>query len=324
MSALTPVTIKRESNLLNLLDSSPSAAHIHSPFIPETSSSKSKLAYSHQPPRRTSSLVRIKPEPLESDIPRKRLSDIAFGSGNGNEGNYSLSHPSLKKLKAEPTHKEPFALLDRNTGSSGGVAPPALPAGIAVEETRLKIADLQGRISHLQTALDRISYKRRKSKADLTRMARYASDMQRLRREKDDLSSSLPTANINMSPVKRTLSRPQLTSNLKPEPSMDHFLPPSSHSPVTQAPIASGSNVRLPRSLRIGAIDTDDEAPLPEVMARINGVIPALPQLSGEDHFDENGDFHGRGRDLFVGPQAKADEFVSCFFSFCCAFNNII
>lgn len=64
---------------------------------------------------------------------------------------------------------------------------------------------------------------------------------------------------------------------------------------------------------------TSDEAPFPEVLARISDIIPALPQLGGDDHFDENGDFYGRGRDLFVGPQAKADESVSVF-SFVLAF----
>ena len=29
------------------------------------------------------------------------------------------------------------------------------------------------------------------------------------------------------------------------------------------------------------------------------------------DHGDDNVDFHGRGRDLYVGPQAKAGEYVS-------------
>jgi hypothetical protein len=251
---------------------------------------------------------------VESNIPRKRLPDIAFGSGNGNEGNHSF-HNSPKKLKAEPTHKEPFALVDRNTASSEHTALPALPPYVAVEETRLRIANLQSNISSVQTALDRISYKRRKSKADLTRMARYTSEQQRLRREKDDLSASLPTT--NMSPVKRTLSKPQLAHNLKSEPSTDSLFLPSSHSPAMQMPTASGSNVRLSPDLVIGAMYTDGETPLPEVMARINGVIPALPRLGGPDHFDENGDFHGRGRDLFVGPQAKADELVSICSSFC-------
>lgn len=60
-------------------------------------------------------------------------------------------------------------------------------------------------------------------------------------------------------------------------------------------------------------MDTGDEAPSPAVMTRINDIIPTLPQLGGADHFDDNGDFHGRGRDLFVGPQAKADELVLVF-----------
>lgn len=305
-STSTSVPVKRGSNLLNLLDSSPSTAHTSPPSLVEAPSDKTNLAHSHLPPKRvSSSLVRVKPEPLDFDIPRKRLSDIAFGSVDGNESNHHLSHPPYKKLKAESTLKEPFALVDRNTDSSENVVLPALPS--SVEETRLQIAALQSQISSLQTALDRISYKRSKRQADMTRIARYTSDIRHLRQEKDNLSSSLPSANI--SPIKRTLSRHPLEGTFKPEPFMNFPFPPPSRNPVAQMPVASGSHVCLPSNIRLGSMDVDDDGiSPPQVMACIRDVIPSLPQVRGADHFDENGDFHGRGRDLFVGPQAKADE----------------
>jgi hypothetical protein len=37
--------------------------------------------------------------------------------------------------------------------------------------------------------------------------------------------------------------------------------------------------------------------------------IPNMMAVGDSRH--ENGNFHGRGRDTFQGPQAKADEFVS-------------
>ena len=45
-----------------------------------------------------------------------------------------------------------------------------------------------------------------------------------------------------------------------------------------------------------------------DLIARVSIKVPTpIPT----DHRDDNGDFHGRGRDLYVGPQAKADECVS-------------
>jgi hypothetical protein len=43
----------------------------------------------------------------------------------------------------------------------------------------------------------------------------------------------------------------------------------------------------------------------------LNKYLHAIPNITAVgDSRDENGDFHGRGRDTFQGPQAKADEFV--------------
>ena len=47
-------------------------------------------------------------------------------------------------------------------------------------------------------------------------------------------------------------------------------------------------------------------------------IVPAgikVPAPIRTDHEDDNEDFYGRGRDLYVGPQAKADVCTSPRFS---------
>ena len=77
-------------------------------------------------------------------------------------------------------------------------------------------------------------------------------------------------------------------------------------------PVASGSNVPLPYThAPYSHWDSDEEmtpAITDDLIARVGIKVPAPIRT---DHEDDNGDFHGRGRDLYVGPQAKADECVS-------------
>ena len=243
----------------------------------------------------------VKPEPVEPEVPHKRPSDIAFGSGLGIEDHNSAFQalPWTKQRKAQPTLKAPLAILDRNTGLSESAVSPSDSPAMSVQETRAKLLDVQSRISNLEVALHRLSCKRSKSNADLTRMKNYSQSVQHLRQLKDDLSSSLPNMSLGM----KTPSRPQV----KPEPSSTSVDLPPSYS-LLRPPVASGSNVQLPAGLGSHAMDARGNTLPADLSQRVNHVIPTLPHLPGADHFDDNGDFHGRGRDLFVGPQAKADE----------------
>ncbi|KAL0958396.1 hypothetical protein HGRIS_000537 [Hohenbuehelia grisea] len=100
---------------------------------------------------------------------------------------------------------------------------------------------------------------------------------------------------------------------LKPD-SFNYGLLAKRHTHLQQ-PIASGSDVKLP-PLSVDAqwIDpeSDDDAmaldfdPSAEIVRRYQSALP--PMVAMKDSRDENGDFHGRGRDMYVGPQAKADD----------------
>ncbi|KAL0578872.1 hypothetical protein V5O48_003105, partial [Marasmius crinis-equi] len=53
-------------------------------------------------------------------------------------------------------------------------------------------------------------------------------------------------------------------------------------------------------------LDLDRNAAAMAVAQRYNSALPYVAPM--DDLYDENGDFHGRGRDTFQGPQAKADD----------------
>jgi hypothetical protein len=334
--------------------------------------------------RRSSGLVRIKPELGDSTIPHKRLSDTAFGA---------LGHPSsdkpvsIKKLKTELTPKTPLAPLSNTFTASELPTSRAVPPPLDMHEIRARLQEVQAQIAAAQTSLDRIKRKTKKSKADLTRMNGYMQELQTLNMLKAEYNAAIPS----MSPLKRTHSMaslhsptkseniffpgsrdndmlPQpfdkpvaraetkpsslfsdgdawLTVNSKPFPVEWKSFPMVAENPFyeykPQQPVASGSNVKLPPgpTLVKEKVTTTSQAAQP-VASGSNVQLPyapapysywesdeeMMPTIADDliarvginvlapirtDHEDDNGDFHGRGRDLYVGPQAKADECVS-------------
>ncbi|KAJ7637082.1 SNF2 family N-terminal domain-containing protein [Roridomyces roridus] len=265
-----------------------------------------------QPKR--SSLVRltphVKPELVEPTIPHKRASEVAFGVKSENDG-------ATKKLKLEPqVEKVPLAQVDKNA-----VVPQTPVAAVDVEEVRRKIAETQSLINHYQTLLDRITHKRKPTKSDLTRLKNHAAELTRLRKTKSELDAQLPRA--APSPIKRTSSKvlTKTESLAKLPPPFHHpafggpspkveglenpFAPVQSDvKPVYQNAVASSS--KGPGSLA----DSSDEMDV-DPMATLNKYIHNIPNIApvtGLDHSDANGDYHGRGADTFLGPQAKADD----------------
>ncbi|KAF9465092.1 SNF2 family N-terminal domain-containing protein [Collybia nuda] len=370
----TLISIKRaKSSLVDLLDGSrqPPIASGSKP-TPTSTPLRSE--------RRVSSLVRVKPEPLDAETSQKRLLDVAFGADPDRpSGKSSFPHPPLsKKLKAEPSPKTPLSRINCNTGSSESVeVSKTQPPSLAVEDIRDNINKLQTRISTHQSLLDRLNRKRKKTKADLTRMTSYTRQIDDWRMQKNELNSSIPSMSSMTGTLSRTqavsgvrydesltslsvppayntfnrlpitpsvkttigpmftsnnLARPPVGQSVKSEIDYINFpLPPAFHNPIfappivkqQEQPVASGSNVPLhdyEEPFGVGMdMDLDiyrgpsedeyDPYKLPtQVLQQIGPVIPYLPVLQGIDHHDENGDYHGRGRDLFRGPEAKADD----------------
>ncbi|KAJ7721949.1 SNF2 superfamily protein [Mycena maculata] len=319
------VVVKKES-VLNALASSPLGTPQRSQrsLVQSSSSPVAAAAPKAAVPKR-SSLVRltpranVKPEPVESTIPRKRVSDAAFGTR-------AEENSIIKKAKHEPTLKAPLAQVNRNTVvAKTEPVPVPLPA-LDVDDIRRKIDSTQTQITHLQALYDRILRKRKRTKADMTRLTHHASELTRLRKLKEQYDASLPRA---ASPVKRTASKvltmtesfPKLpppgfynpavaAAKFKAESfsQMPGSFPGDIKSVVQHNAVASGSKGPGPRALP--SIDSGDEMEI-DPLVTLNKYLHAIPNIApvgGQDHHDENGDYHGRGRDTFMGPQAKADD----------------
>ncbi|KAJ7136080.1 SNF2 family N-terminal domain-containing protein [Mycena epipterygia] len=315
----------KQNRLARIKPRAPAAPNA-SPFSSQTmsvpSSSSPALLSSAKPPIiKRSSLVRLTPranikaEASVPTIPRKRLSDAAFGKIE--------DKIVLKKPKQAP-EKVPLALVNRNTPSVKADALPAPFPIVDVANVRAQIAMTQTRISHVQDLSDRIQRKKKKTKADITRMAHHEMELVKLRKLRDDYDASLPRA---ASPIKRTASKvlaktesfPKLPPPTFYNPALGGTKPklelePFSRLPVDTKPViqpnavASGSKGPSPRALP--SLDTDDEMDVDPVIT-LNKYLHAIPDIApigGQDHNDANGDYHGRGRDTFQGPQAKADD----------------
>ncbi|KAJ7054346.1 SNF2 family N-terminal domain-containing protein [Mycena amicta] len=240
----------------------------------------------------------VKSEPIDVDVPRKRTSDSAFGVK-------PEASPSTKKVKQENTNPFIFA-----------------PMADSVEVLRGKINDAQKTISHKQTLLDRLLRKKTKTKADLTRIANLQTEIRQLRSEKAQYDASLPRANA-ASPVKRTGSLVKTESmpvvppyynpaKVKAEPLAGGSMPPfpkmeDVKPAISRAAVASGS--KFPGAFG-GGYDSDGDMDVDpsSIVNQFSNAIPNIAPVGGDDHHDENGDYHGRGRDTFQGPQAKADD----------------
>ncbi|KAJ7148966.1 SNF2 family N-terminal domain-containing protein [Mycena crocata] len=307
------VAVKKESSILNVLASSPTGTPKRQLLgsqrstIPATSSPAIPSAPPPIPKR--SSLVRltprenVKPEPIEPSIPRKRVAS-----------NIENDDVPPKKAKLE---ERPVPLAQRSNNLLVAKTE-ALPT-VDVEEIRRKISTTQSQISQYEALRDMIERKRKKKTTrDINSLVRYTTELARLRKLKAGYDASLPRA---ASPIKRTGSKllakaeslPKLTfppfynpaiGAAKKEGEPSYHLPAVPPSPQNDV-VASGS-----KGPALPIFNSGDEMDVDPVIS-LNKYLHAIPNIApvgGDDHFDANGDYHGRGRDTFMGPQAKADD----------------
>ncbi|PPQ65989.1 hypothetical protein CVT26_010649 [Gymnopilus dilepis] len=103
---------------------------------------------------------------------------------------------------------------------------------------------------------------------------------------------------------------------------------PEEHKPFVQNgfPAASGSRAPPPPSSSSGSSparfpgrydsepyesDASSRPGMADFQTKVENIVDRVGinvRAMNDDAFDDNGDFHGRGRDLFVGPQAKPDD----------------
>lgn len=333
------------------------------------------------------SLVHIKPEVSEPTIPRKRLSDTAFGSATLGEDNAIIPQDKSlsKKIKVETAlPKRPFVQVTNPANFPGFDS----SAQLSVDESnKLDIINLA--IVHQHDLLDRIKPKRVQSNEDRENADKYKPEIDRLHLLKHDhkLTKIKPlplnmksenlvkpesgglksTADVSTSPMTLVIRKPQpfpMDVDFKPyirreelsESSSANFQRKES-APVKVAPF-SPSHLHL-HSLALPAFPLQDAKPcIQHVQPIAPGSKPSMsepygpmnvdsegdgdghdsdghdsdfygyggmPSVANEvihkigikvpppiivDAHDSNGDYYGRGRDLFVGPQAQTNECV--------------
>ncbi|KAJ7148251.1 SNF2 family N-terminal domain-containing protein [Mycena filopes] len=201
-----------------------------------------------------------------------------------------------------------------------------IPA-VDVEKMRHNIAFTQLQISRSEAVHDAVPREKVKSKTKILPMAPHATELQRLRKGKATCHGSFPRASL---PLKRTGSKPRLgrrshcptfppftalqqkpmrsSSRSKLQCSKLPSSPPCFQSVDQQNAVASSSKALGARALP--DIASDDEMEVDPVIAlnRYLHAIPSIGPLAGADHNDADVDYPGRGRDTFLGRQAKADS----------------
>lgn len=149
---------------------------------------------------------------------------------------------------------------------------------------------------------------------------------------KQESGSHQPSAIIRSSSTPQVDRKPQpfpLTMDIDYKPLVKREEPSGSSSAILQhynakptiQPITSGSNPSMSEPNEHGPMDVDDDsgydsdfngyAGMPAIANEVIDKIGIkMPSAIIDDAHDSNGDYHGRGHDIFVGPQAKADECV--------------
>ena len=272
----------------------------------------------------------VKPEPNEPVIPRKRPSDIGLFDGIIKAEAFPLdivdpsSTPSSsKKIKSE-RHKTPLALTNRNLASSDQVQ--ASAPGLPIAEATVQLNEIQRKLTKAEIDFNKLTRKSRKTKAEMTKFGMLSREIDRLQARKNDYTAIIaPLAPVPQQvpkhePIPAALVPSRVVSPLPAPlpPAFSHaaFSAIGEQKPIIHQPqpVASGSNVRLAdvhlayRDVKTDA--EDDDGMSTDGAELLDELFPAAVGGYGEN-FDADGNFHGRGRDRFVGPQAKADEYAA-------------
>jgi hypothetical protein len=228
-------------------------------------------------------------------------------------------------MKGE-TPKTPLALINRNTAPISQVQ--ASTPGLSMAEATAQLNEVQRKLIRTEIDFQKLARKHRKTKAEMTKFGVLSREIDRLQVRKNDYAAIIAP----LAPVPRQAVKPEpIPLALVPLHVGCHppaQLPLAFHNPAfgeqqpivhQRQPIASGSNIRLP-DVRLAHVkmDVDDDGDddgmssdgaLPEDLRAAMG--PAAASLGGYgENFDADGNFHGRGRDRFAGPQANPDEYA--------------
>ncbi|KDR76486.1 hypothetical protein GALMADRAFT_246858 [Galerina marginata CBS 339.88] len=352
-----PGTVKAESS-----SSKPVQA---TPLAPSTSAVPSRPSVSQNRQVDLRSLTRVKPEAVEAKIPRKRLSDVAFGplGTDGQDENAPTASQLAKKVKTETIPKTPFAQVTNNPIATGSQMRPLIDPFSDPYNDRMQLDDIRLAIAGQQNVLNRVLSQPYLSLEDMQWATGCERELGRLRALEQEYFASIagPPPSFSQEihgqrdfhgrvvdngypalfapeqyPMDRSYMVPapfpmQMEVDSKPNiqgPSASTSRAAPAPFPVkfevdekplhNAAPVASGSKPPLPFYQHKVAADLDSDTGGDASDSEDDDHIPENPYLDRlgikipppiyDDAHDANGDYHGRGRDLFVGPQASADD----------------
>lgn len=242
----------------------------------------------------------IKDEPTETKMPtRKRLSSIAFPALKSEESE-GLTQPGPSK-RYKPA-------LAEVTNTTTKPEPDAMYPNMELQH---RLDDLRVAISGQEYMLDQMLTNPYYAQADVEVVARAMDELTRLR----ELELSYLAAQGSGTMVKPE----EVPAHLRyPTPVKTEYYA-SGSSAFASSPshdhnaVASGSGVKHEYP---SEMDSDSEVDHPLQVEHLNpfvdGIVPPVPM--NDDAYDSNGDYHGRDRDLFQGPQALPDEYDSTSF----------
>ncbi|KIP09902.1 hypothetical protein PHLGIDRAFT_101971 [Phlebiopsis gigantea 11061_1 CR5-6] len=197
-------------------------------------------------------------------------------------------------------------------------------------EMRLILSDVDQEMKRVQAALSEVENKPYRTQDDVTRIVNLESELWRLIELKEDCSATIHSVpGATRSGTSEYTSAPAYNMQHQSVPSGSNVhLPPAFQDPdfaqqrnvlvnnglpQVNAPVASGSGVKLEEHTGYAKVETDA---LDLDFRRVTADMPGMIQpLSDDERFDEDGNFYGRGRDTFHGPVAKADDIDNFFVS---------
>ncbi|KAL1744579.1 SNF2 family N-terminal domain-containing protein [Schizophyllum fasciatum] len=288
----------------------------------------------------------IKPEPSEPTIPKKRATNDASTSARAlasapkrlkTESSFALRSSPENDARTVEEIREEIEEVTRE------VAQTQHSLNRTRRKPKLNKAD-QTRIRKLETKVRDLNDRKQRLSDSLPTLPSMKAPDSPMRRTASRLTTGSSFSRLatgsEQKPVNHGLptGANPFPGRVKPEPIVAP-LPPINHKPAKpepgpsrvparrrarpaprrSSPIASGSDVRLPPSSLPPSsdfdydtdmdMDTDADNQMPEaVINKFGEAVPRIAPVGGWENFDADGDFHGRGKDLFQGPQAKADD----------------
>ncbi|KAI0342316.1 hypothetical protein BDW22DRAFT_1395176 [Trametopsis cervina] len=263
-------------------------------------------------------------EPALSLTIKKRRSSFALSDSPPPEKKYShrpssrnIVPPSSKAIKLEHHDTPTRAFMEAQehvAAYTPGDVKPKVEDMENLEDTREKLADVQRQLVRVKRDLVRAEDKRHKTKTDYTRIAKLERERGELQAQKEGLNVAIPSMHTH-DPQPPTFpaasgSNVDASSSYRDMVADDRDFFINFPSVQYAQPVASGSNVDVQQA-RSMAVMLDGEEYHTGAYAD-PALVPPTSTLFGRpvDHgaWDRDGDFHGRGKDHFAGPVARADD----------------